>query len=97
MNRLSGRRAALLSVAALFAVACNGTALLNTEKLQDEIKTSFQQQTEQSVDTVTCPKDQPIVQGGVFQCTLVTLNNETVNIRVTMTDATGNVTWEVVP
>lgn len=86
---------ASIVLAATFA-ACSGTLVLNDARLQEEIQRGFQEQTGVSVQTVDRPDNQPIQTGATLQCTLTTAEGDPVTIRVTQTDAQGNIRWEVV-
>ncbi len=57
---------------------------------------AFQQQTGVAVEAVDCPDNQPLLAGATLQCTLTTAEGDPVTIRVTQTDAQGNIRWEVV-
>lgn len=71
------------------------SAVLDDSRLQDEIRTGFEQQTGVSAQGVDCPDSQPLLAGATFECTLTTVD-EPLTIRVTQTDAQGNITWELV-
>ncbi len=86
---------ALLVLAASLA-ACSVSAVLDDSRLQDEIKTGFEQQTGVSAEGVDCPDSQPLQAGATFECTLTTVDGEPLTIRVTQADAQGNITWELV-
>jgi hypothetical protein len=91
------RRLALGGVGALLLAACNTTLSLDTDNLQNLIKTEIEAQNAANgvtVSSVDCP-ERPIQQGDVFNCTAVT-NAGTYTVKVTQTDATGNVHWEIV-
>jgi hypothetical protein len=94
MNRTSIRRAALGTFGALLLAACNTTLSLNTENLQNLIKTGIEQQNQGvTVSSVTCP-ERPIQQGDIFDCQATTSAGN-YRVTVTQTDATGNVNWEI--
>jgi hypothetical protein len=76
--------------------SCTVSAVLDDSRLQEEIQRGFQEQTGATVQNVDCPDDQPLTQGATFECTLTTADGETVGIRVTQTDAQGNIRWELV-
>ena len=45
--------------------------------------------------TVSCPNDRPINMGDVFNCTATTDSGINVNLQVTQTDNTGNVSFNI--
>jgi|SRR5918995_7547601 hypothetical protein len=84
-----------LAAAALLAVACQTTLTLDSDNLQTEIASGFQEQTGIAV-TVSCPDDRPLQQGDTFTCTAAAADGQSYTIQVTQTDAAGNVNWQVV-
>ncbi len=85
-----------LGVTALLLAACNVAPVLDDSRLQDEIRSGFEEQTGVSVQGVDCPDSQPLATGATFDCTLTTADGEPLTIRVTQTDAQGNISWELV-
>jgi hypothetical protein len=81
-----------LAIAALVAVGCQTTLLLNDDNLESEIS-SWVLQTAGEPGVVTCPDDRPIQQGDTFQCVVTFGDGSTATLQVTQTDNSGNVTW----
>ncbi len=81
-----------LAAAALFS-SC--TKMLDTSKLQTQIKSGIEQQTSVTVKTVDCPGDVKIKAGGSFECTVTLSDGSTHKVRVTQNDDKGNVHWEL--
>lgn len=88
---------ALGFTAAITLAGCSSSpSELDTAKLQTTIATGMQEQlTLPEAPTVTCPETITIEKDAVSTCT-ATLDDETVDVKVTQTDDQGNVTWEVV-
>jgi len=69
---------------------------LNIPTVESEIQTGIEEQTDVTVSSVDCPEDVPIDEGGTFTCTAtVEGSEETLSIRVTQTDNSGTVDWQV--
>jgi len=95
MTRLT--RATFTSVVLAASVAaCSVAAVLDDSRLQQEIQTGFEAQTGLSAESVDCPDSQPLLAGATFECTLTTDDGEPLTVRVTQTDAQGNISWELV-
>jgi uncharacterized protein DUF4333 len=96
IDRLRRTLPATLVLGALALGACTTTAVLDDSRLQTEIQTGFEEQTGIAVQSLDCPDSQPLQANATFECTLTTDTGDTVGIRVTQTDAQGNVRWEVI-
>ena len=90
---------ALVAGLAVAGAGCSvsiGDTTLDTDKLEDEIRTSVQQRLEESTGiSVDCPTDVDAEEGDVFRCTLTTPDGEKREVVVRQTDDDGNVRWEV--
>lgn len=69
---------------------------LDIAKVESEIQTGIAEQTDVTISSVDCPDDVPIDQGNTFTCTAsVEGTGETLSVRVTQTDSSGTVDWQV--
>ena len=84
-----------LGSAAIFVAAC-GPAVLDDQKLEAAITSGFAQQTSVQVQSIDCPDNQKIQKDATFNCTLKGADGNSYTIKVTQTDDSGNVHWEVV-
>jgi ABC-type glycerol-3-phosphate transport system substrate-binding protein len=82
---------AVVSAALAFA-GCGG---LDTPKLEREIKSGIEKQTNIKVKTVDCPDNRDIKKGDAFTCTVTDTSGNTGQVKVTQTDDKGNVRWQL--
>jgi hypothetical protein len=69
---------------------------LDVPQVESEIQTGIEEQTDVAISGVDCPDDVPIDEGATFTCTAtVEGSEETLSIRVTQTDSSGTVDWQV--
>jgi Domain of unknown function (DUF4333) len=94
-SRSFARPLAGVALAAGIVAGCSSTPVLDNDRLQQVIEQGLQDQV-QVTATVTCPDNQPIQQGNVFNCQAVTSEGTNLTIQVTQTDDTGHVNWQVV-
>ena len=92
--RSRSARLAAVALLAIVAAACSKT--LDTEGLETELKSQFEQQTDTVLTSVDCPADVDVETGGVFECTAEEESGATFTIQVTQTDDQGQVDWEVI-
>ena len=92
MNRLLVLATAVLVVV---SAGCTSVSMLDTEKLEGELRTQIEAQTTTVIESADCPDDVEIEQGGTFECTAVDTSGATYTIEVIQTDDQGNVEWEV--
>jgi hypothetical protein len=87
----------LLAVGAVLVliVGCSTSVYLDNERLEQEIEAWFQDGAQITTD-VTCPANEPIKQGDVFNCTAHTPDGLTLTVQVTQTDGSGTVSWQQV-
>ncbi|MCH9814843.1 MAG: DUF4333 domain-containing protein [Actinomycetia bacterium] len=68
---------------------------LDTTKVEEEITSGLAEQS--NIDAVvTCPTNVAIEANTSFNCTATDNNGDSADVKVTMTDDKGNITWEVV-
>ena len=70
-----------------------GNNTLDDEKLETEISQGLTTQTGLVTTAVTCPEDQTIEAGNVFNCEAALEGGQTLAIQVTQNDDEGNVNW----
>ncbi len=80
---------------ALAAVGCNGTPVLDDQRLEEVISQGYQERLGVGLTTIDCPADRPIQQGDTFTCAATTDQGESIVITVTQTDNAGTVHWQV--
>jgi hypothetical protein len=85
---------ALVAVAAAGAFSACGTERLNTDKLETEIKTGIERQTNVKIKSIACPKRE-VKTGDTFTCKATATNGDTANVKVTQQDDKGNVRWRL--
>ena len=100
-KRRTGMWVAIILVVVLLVVAGVAAALLllrpktiDAQNLQTKISAELSRQVGSNV-TVSCPSGQPAKAGTTFECT-ATANGDTGQIKITVNDDQGNVTWELV-
>ncbi|MGZ8631755.1 MAG: DUF4333 domain-containing protein [Actinomycetota bacterium] len=87
-------RFAAVAVLAIAAAACTKT--LDTDGLEGQLKSQFEEQTGTVLASVDCPADVEVETGGTFTCTATEEESGTsFTLKVTQTDDQGNVDWEV--
>ena len=73
------------------------TQVLDTGKIEEEIESGIEEQTNTTVESVDCPEDRALEEGDTFECTATAPDGSSATVEVTQTDDEGNITWEVVP
>lgn len=86
----------LLAICLLLLVATSCSRTLDTNSLENSLKTQMESKTGVSGFTITCPENIKAVEGGTFTCTAAA-QGETVTLQVTQTDAQGHVTFRATP
>ena len=88
--------ASLLLVVGFRCSASVGGPELNIATVESEIQSGIEEQTDVAISSVDCPEDVPIEEGNTFTCTAaVEGTEETLSVRVTQTDNSGTVDWQV--
>jgi hypothetical protein len=88
-------RLAAVAALALAVAACTKT--LDTEGLEDQLKTQIEAESPgTTITAVDCPADVEVEAGGTFECTAEEESGATFTIRVTQRDDEGNVRWDLV-
>jgi hypothetical protein len=85
---------ALVAVATAGAIAACGGQQLDTSKLETEIKSGIERQTDVKMRSVECPKREVKV-GDSFDCKATATDGDTANVKVTQQDDEGNVRWRL--
>ena len=93
MRSRLGRAAIVLSLA-LLAAACGKT--LKMGDLESTLASQLNAKLSTAGITVQCPESVKAEAGGTFECTGTLTTGDTLTIKVTQTDASGQVTWVVV-
>jgi hypothetical protein len=88
------RLAATLGLAAVLIAGCSSTPVLNNDNLEKSMAQWLQTNYGETA-TVSCPQNRPIKMGDVFNCTATTDSGINVNLQVTQTDNTGNVSFNI--
>ena len=86
---------ALLGASCSFSASVGGGGQLDTEKVEPEIATGIEAQTDVELDSVECPDDVDMEQGNDFECTATATNGDTAPVSVTQDDDEGNISWEL--
>jgi uncharacterized protein DUF4333 len=86
-------RFVLIAIAALALAGCS--QVLDEEKLEAEISSGIEEQTEATGVSVDCPSDVPLEEGDTFTCTATSDDGDEAEVQVTQTDAEGNIRWEL--
>jgi hypothetical protein len=86
---------ALIAVPAALALSACGTKVLNTGKLETNIKQGLEQQAGVRIKSVSCPDKIKLEAGGTFTCTAVTTGGDRAAVRVVQQDDKGHVSYQV--
>jgi hypothetical protein len=87
-----------MSIAALvaFATAMGAcTTSLDMKKVEASIKTGLAEKLELPIASAACPATRDGKAGDVFECTATAETGGVLKVKVTQTDATGNISWEL--
>ena len=87
--------AVTLLLPAVLLAGC--TQVLDTGKIEEEIESGIEEQTDTSVESVDCPGERELQEGDTFECTATAPDGSSATVEVTQDDDEGNITWEVVP
>jgi hypothetical protein len=87
-------RAAVVLCVAIVATACSKT--LKMGDLETTLGSQLNSKLKTTGITVHCPDSVKAEAGGTFECTGTLSNGDTLTIKVTQTDSSGNITWVVV-
>jgi hypothetical protein len=90
---MRARLVVAVACVALLGAACSST--LDTDGLEDQIRSLLEDRGGQTVTTVDCPADIEAEAGTTFECSATGEDVEWV-VRVTQTDDQGNVEIEIV-
>ena len=85
---------ALVAVAAAPTLAACGNQQLNTEKLETEIESGIERQTDVQIRSIECPKRE-VKAGDRFTCKATATDGDTADVTVTQRDDKGNVRWRL--
>jgi hypothetical protein len=94
-----GKRQVVLAFAgamSMLAIGC-GEETLDQDDLQTTISDGLEKQVGTAPESVSCPDDVKVEQGGTFECTGTAPNGEEFTIDVTQKDDEGNIEFEVPP
>jgi hypothetical protein len=85
---------ALVAIAAAGTFSACGKQQLNTDKLETEIKSGIERQTDVKIRSVECPKRE-VKTGDTFNCKATATDGDTADVKVTQQDEEGNVRWRL--
>jgi hypothetical protein len=95
---MSRIRLAVLPVAAGAVLLFTGCEKkLDTDKLEDKVKSGIEQQANVKIKSVDCPSDVKVKKGDTFNCTATSVDGQKATVKVTQSDDQGNVRYEVGP
>lgn len=92
MKRLLASVAAL-SLAVSSLAACG--KVIDENKVQDFIKTTFKEKTKVDLKTIECPKEVKVKAGESFECNATDADNDKLVFAVKMTDDNGSVEFSL--
>ncbi len=87
------RRLAVVAASVGLLAACTKT--LDSGKLESTLKTDIAKKAGTAVKSVSCPDNVKAEKGNTFQCTLVAGDGTTHHVKITQTDDSGHVTYQV--
>ncbi len=85
---------ALVAVVAAVTFSACGKEQLNTDKLETEIKSGIERQTDVKIRSVECPKRE-VKARDTFNCKATATDGDTADVKVTQQDEEGNVRWRL--
>lgn len=86
-------RLVAVAVLAISMAACTKT--LDTDGLESQLKSQFEEQTDSVLASVECPNDVKAEAGGTFECTAEDESGATFTLTITQVNDQGRVDWEV--
>ncbi len=89
--RSRSARLAAFAVLAIAAAACTKT--LDTDGLEDELRSQVEEQLDTTITSVDCPADIQAEAGATFECEAQEESGVTFTLQVTQSDDEGNVAW----
>ena len=100
MTKVRSTVTAIVMASALMA-ACEGSVsigarVLEGDEVEEDIADGLEEEVGERPDSIDCPDEVEVEDGGTFECTLTAEDDSTATVEVTMTDDEGGYEYEVV-